>query len=202
MKSVKIIILTALSFLTMQSFAQTPLESLRSMFASGAVSMSAEYEMIVRQMPVVGNSELLLQGKMYHLKGNGLELFCNGDALWTIDESSKEVVIEPCDALYDAYMANPLLLLAELDSYFQIKSQKQVGSNTEYVLHAIKDCGISQAQVTLASDGRVISGNFQLEDGNVVSAKVISMKKTEERSLSFFSPSRKFGSDWVVTDLR
>ena len=186
----------------MQSFAQTPLESLRSMFTSGAVSMSAEYEMIVRQMPVVGNSELLLQGKMYHLKGNGLELFCNGDALWTIDESSKEVVIEPCDALYDAYMANPLLLLAELDSYFQIKSQKQVGSNTEYVLHAIKDCGISQAQVTLASDGRVISGNFQLEDGSVVSAKVISMKKTEERSSSFFSPSRKFGSDWVVTDLR
>ena len=62
--------------------------------------------------------------------------------------------------------------------------------------------GISQAQVTLASDGRVISGNFQLEDGNVVSAKVISMKKTEERSSSFFSPSRKFGSDWVVTDLR
>jgi hypothetical protein len=56
--------------------------------------------------------------------------------------------------------------------------------------------------VTLASDGRVISGNFQLEDGNVVSSKVISMKKTEERSSSFFSPSRKFGSDWVVTDLR
>ena len=28
------------------------------------------------------------------------------------------------------------------------------------------------------------------------------MKKTEERSSSFFSPSRKFGSDWVVTDLR
>ena len=195
-------ILTALSFLTMQSFAQTPLESLRRMFSSGAVSISAEYEMIVQQMPVVGSSEILLQGKMYHLQGNGLEVFCNGDALWTIDEASMEVVIEPCDALYDAYVANPLLLLAELDSYFQIKSQKQAGSNTEYVLHSIKDCGISQAQVTLASDGRVLSGKFHLEDGNVVSVKVLSMKKAEERSLSFFSLSRKFGSDWVVTDLR
>ena len=104
--------------------------------------------------------------------------------------------------LYDAYMANPLLLLAELDSYFQIKSQKQAGSNTEYVLDAIKDCGISKAQVTLASDGRVLSGKFHLEDGNVVSVKVLSMKKTEEKPASFFSPDRKFTSDWIVTDLR
>jgi hypothetical protein len=139
---------------------------------------------------------------MYHLQGNGLEVFCNGDALWTIDESSKEVVIEPCDALYDAYVANPILLLAELDSYFQIKTQKQIGNNTEYVLHSIKDCGIIKAEVILTFDGRVLSGKFCLEDGNVVSAKVISMKKAEERPSSFFSPSRKFGSDWIVTDLR
>jgi hypothetical protein len=202
MKSVKLILLTALSFLTMQSFAQPPLESLRKMFSSGAVSISAEYEMIVQQMPVVGNSEILLQGKMYHLQGNGLEVFCNGDALWTIDESSKEIVIEPCDALYDAYVANPLLLLAELDSYFQIKSQKQAGSNTEYVLHAIKDCGISQAQLSLSIDGRVLSGSFLLEDGTAVMIKVADMKKADPVSESAFTPSRTFSSDWIITDLR
>ena len=201
-RSSRFIFLTALSFLTVQSFAQTPLESLRRMFSSGAVSVVAEYEMEVQQLPVVGSSEILLQDDMYHLKGNGLELFCNGDALWTIDESSMEVVIEPCDALYDAYMSNPLLLLADLDKYFEIKSQKRTGDNTEYVLNAIKDCGISQAYVTLASDGRVQNGRFQLENGNVVSFEVTSMKKVGPVSESSFTPSRNFSRDWVVTDLR
>lgn len=202
MKSVKLILLTALSFLTMQSFAQPPLESLRRMFSSGAVSISAEYEMIVQQMPVVGNSEILLQGKMYHLQGNGLEVFCNGDALWTVDESSMEVVIEPCDAITESYTTNPVLLLAELDDFFEIRSQKRIGDKTEYTMTAIKDCGISQAQLTLASDGRVMTGKFTLEDGNVVSVKVLSMKKTDPVSESVFTPSRTFSRDWVVTDLR
>lgn len=202
MKSVKLILLTALSFLTMQSFAQTPLESLRKMFSSGAVSISAEYEMIVQQMPVVGNSEILLQGKMYHLQGNGLEVFCNGDALWTVDESSMEVVIEPCDAITESYTTNPVLLLAELDDFFEIRSQKGIGDKTEYTMTAIKDCDISQAQLTLASDGRVMTGKFTLEDGNVVSVKVLSMKKTDPVSESVFTPSRTFSRDWVVTDLR
>lgn len=186
----------------MQSFAQTPLESLRNMFSQGTVSLDAEYEMTVQQLPVTGNTELLLQGNMYHMKGNGLEVFCNGESIWTIDEAAKEVVIDPCDAVSDAYVANPLLLLADLDSYFEITSQKRIGGNTEYVLHAIKDCGISQAQILLASDGCVQTGKFTLEDGSIVTVKVISMKKAEEKPSFFFSPSRKFGSDWVVTDLR
>lgn len=201
-RSSRSIFLTALSFLTVQSFAQTPLESLRRMFSSGAVSMVAEYEMQVQQLPVVGSSEILLQGDMYHLKGNGLELFCNGEALWTIDESSMEVVIEPCDALYDAYMSNPLLLLADLDKYFEIKSQKHTGDRTEYLLQAIRDCGISHAQVTLASDGRILNGKFFLDDGNVVFVNVTSMKKTVPVSESAFTPSRTFSRDWIVTDLR
>ena len=172
------------------------------MFSQGAVSLDAEYEMTVQQLPVTGNTELLLQGDMYHMKGNGLEVFCNGEAVWTIDESTMEVVIEPCDAVYDAYVANPLLLLADLDSYFEITSQKRIGANTEYVLHAIRDCGISQAQILLTSDGRIQTGNFTLEDGSIVTVKVISMKKAEEKPSVFFSSTRKFGPDWVVTDLR
>lgn len=196
------ILSTALSLLTVQSFAQNPMESLRRMFSDGAVSITAEYEMKVQQVPVTGTSELLLQGDMYHMKGNGLEVFCNGDSVWTIDGAIMEVVIEPCDALMDNYVANPLLLLSDLDNFFEIKGQKLIGGNTEYVLTAVKDCGINKAQVTLTPEGYVQTGKFYLEDGTVVSVKVTSMKKTEERISSFFSPDRKFGSDWVVTDLR
>lgn len=194
--------LTALSLLTMQSFAQTPMESLRRRFSEGAVSMTAEYEMTVRQIPVAGSSELFVQGDRYCMKGNGLEVFCNGESIWTIDESAMEVVVEPCDAMSDSYASNPVLLLAQLDEFFAVKSQNTAGGRTEYTLTAIKDCGISQAQVALTPDGHIVTGSFLLEDGTIVSVKVTSMKKAEERSSSSFSPSRKFGTDWIVTDLR
>lgn len=186
----------------MQSFAQTPLDLLRNKFSQGAVSMTAEYVMTLQQMPVTGTSEVLLQGDRYQMKSNGLEVFCDGESVWTVDESSMEVVIEPCDAVSESYAANPVLLLAELDEFFDIQSQKHNGDKTEYTLTAIKDCGVSLSQLTLTSDGHVVSGRFTLADGTVVSVKVTSMKKAEERPASFFSPSHKFGQDWVVTDLR
>ena len=201
-KSSRFIFLTALSLLTVQSFAQTPLESLRKMFSSGSVTMAAEYAVELQQVPVTGTSDLVLQGDMYHIKGNGLEIFCNGEALWTIDEAAKEVVIEPCDALYDAYMTNPLLLLTSLENYFQIASQKRIGDKTEYVLQAIKDCGISQAQLVIASDGRIHTGKFILEDGNIFSVKVTSQTHADSVPSSSFTPSRTFPRDWIVTDLR
>lgn len=197
-----IILSAALSLLTMQSFAQTPLESLRSMFSSGAVSIMTDYEMTFQQMPVTGKSELLVQGGMYYMKGNGLEVFCNGDVLWTIDESSHEVVIESCEDLAEAYMGNPVLLLTNLDTCFEIKSQRRIGNNTEYILDAVRDCGVAGSQILLASDGTVLNGKFFLEDGNVISVQVTSMKKTEQRAASSFSPGRKFNSEWIVTDLR
>lgn len=194
--------LTALSLLTMQSFAQTPMDALRKMFSDDAVSIVAEYEMTVRQIPVAGTSELFIQGNRYHMKDNGLEVFCDGDAVWTIDESAMEVVIEPCDAMTEAYAANPVLLLAELDEVFAVTGQESTGGRTEYALTAIKDCGISQAQLSLSIDGRVLSGSFLLEDGTAVMIKVADMKKADPVSESAFTPSRTFSSDWIITDLR
>lgn len=164
--------------------------------------MDTEYHMDVSNMPVTGRSQLLVQGNMYCMKGNGVEVFCNGDAVWTVDEVSREVVIEPCGSSYDSYMANPLLLLSDLEAFFKIQSQKNTGKHVEYVLSAVQDFGIEQAELVLNSDGSVATGKFTLEDGNVLSVKVLSMKKAEERPVSFFSPDRKFGSDWIVTDLR
>lgn len=202
MRFVKSILSAALSLLAMQSFAQTPLDALCGIFSSGTVQMDTEYHMDVRNMPVTGRSELLVQGSMYHMKGNGLEVFCNGDAVWTVDEASREVVVEPCGVSYDSYMANPLLLLSDLEAFFKIQSQKNTGNHFVYVLKAVRDFGVDQAELVLKQDGSVVSGKFTLDDGNVLSVKILSMKKAEERPASFFSPQRKFDSDWIVTDLR
>ena len=195
-------ILTALSMVTMQSFAQTPISSLRNFFASGSVSIDAEYEMTIPNTAISGETVLLVQGDMYHVRGNGLDVFNNGNTVWTIDELAREVIIERSVDVQQDYMSNPVLLLSKMDEYFKVQSLKTMNSKSVYVLESKANCGISSVTLTLSSDGKVDSGEFTLNDGNVLSVKVLSMKKAEEKPSSFFSPQVKFGSDWVVTDLR
>lgn len=203
MKLFKLIIMTALSSLTMQSFAQNPLESLRNMFASETVSMQCDYETELNGTLVVGHSDVVVQNSMYSMQGNGLEVYCNGKTMWTIDESSYEVVIEPCSAQDMDYMANPVLLLIDIDKLFRQSSRRNLGNGkVEYVFDAVAESGVTKAILVLKSDGTVDRGTFILEDGNEFTVQVTSMKRTEEKPASFFSPQRKFGSDWVVTDLR
>ena len=181
-----------MTFLMAVAQVQQPsvLDAFRQKALTECLSVEYEYSTVISGLKAVGAGTVEVQGNTYHMKGNGLEVFCNGESIWTIDEAAKEVVIDPCDAVTDAYVANPLLLLADLDSYFDITSQKRIGGNTEYVLHAIKDCGISQAQILLASDGCVQTGKFTLEDGSIVTVKVISTKKAEENGRS------GYGSDY------
>ena len=202
MKFIRLIILTALSMVTMQSFAQTPIASLRNMFTSGSVSIEAEYELMVSDAPVCGETTLMVQGDRYHVRGNGLDIYNDGKTVWTVDENAREVIIEQAAYVQQDYMGNPVLLLAKMDEFFKVQSQQSVGSRYVYVMDSIADCGISQVTLTLSPDGRIVSGKFSLDDGNVFSVKVSSMKKTEEKPASSFSPQIKFGSDWIVTDLR
>ena len=202
MKSIRLIILTALSLLTMQSFAQTPIDALRQMLSTDAVAIELEYDLTVPNALVTGSSSIWLQGEMYRVHGEGLDIFNNGKSVWTVDESTREVIIESAADVSEDYRGNPVLLLSKMDEFFKVESQKPIKSHTQYVLQAIADCGITKARLTIASDGSLVSGHFSLEDGNEFSVKVQSMKKTEESSASFFSPQVKFGSDWIVTDLR
>ena len=203
MKFLKVILTAALSFWMMQSFAQMPLESLRNMFNGSLVSIECDYTTEIQQTQVVGRSEILVQGNMYAMKGNGLEIFCDGNTVWTIDAAAQEVVIEPCFPGECDYMANPALLLTDLDDVFTVSGSRSLGSGRmEYTLDSCVRCGISKAVLVLTQEGKIISADFSLEEGGDLKVNVSSMKKTEEKQMSFFSPDRKFNSDWIVTDLR
>lgn len=203
MKLLRAIITAALSTTTMLSFAQTPLQSLSKMFSTSAVSIECDYRTSVQGTVITGQSQLVAQGQMYSMIGNGLEVYCDGKCIWTIDEASREVVIESCSEAGQDYLANPLMLLLEVEKYFTLISQNSLQAGlTEYVMEATMQCGVKQADLIIASDGELKKARFTLEDGTSVEVNVASMKKTEEKPASFFSPSRKFGSDWIVTDLR
>ena len=203
MRSIKIILTTALSMWMMQSFAQMPLESLRQMFADSAVCIECDYSTEVQNTKVVGHSEIIVQDDMYSMHGNGLEIYCDGKAVWTIDDSAKEVIIEPYDAADRDYAVNPVLVLADMDKLFKVRSSKALGAGSvSYSLDAVAECGVAEADVVLSGNGAVTKADFVLTDGSVLKVHVSSMKKTEEKQASFFSPDRRFGSDWIVTDLR
>ena len=40
------------------------------------------------------SGDAVVQGDCYHLVGNGLEIFCDGENRWTMDTDAKEVYIE------------------------------------------------------------------------------------------------------------
>lgn len=203
MRFIQIIMMTALSALTVQSFAQTSLSALRNMFSTSSVVIECDYQTQVRNVNVTGNSQIFVQGEMYTMSGNGIRVYCDGTTLWTIDDASGEVVIESCALQGKDYVSSPVLLLAELDKFFKVKSTQSLGAGKDQiVLDAVADCGVKQVDLILTSDGKAVSGKFLLNDGNTLTVKVTSMKKTEEKQKSFFSPQQKFGSDWVVTDLR
>lgn len=203
MKFFKAILTTALSFWMMQSSAQMPLEALRNMFDGSAVSIECEYTTEIQQTQVAGRSEIVVQGNMYTMKGNGLEVYCDGNTVWTIDAAAQEVVIEPCSPQERDYMANPALLLSDIDEVFKMRGSRSLDSGRmEYTMDSTVRCGISKAVLVLAQDGMIISADFNLDEGGDLKVNVSSMKKTEEKQASFFSPDRKFDSDWIVTDLR
>ena len=187
----------------MQSFAQMPLEPLREMFADSAVSIECDYSTEVQNTKIVGHSDIIVQDGMYSMRGNGLEVYCNGSVMWTIDDSAKEVIIEPYSAADRDYMANPVLVLADMCDLFKVSSSRDLGAgNVAYVLEAVSKCGVSKAEVVMSGKVSILRADFILDDGSSLKVEVSSMKKTEEKPASFFSPDRRFGSDWIVTDLR
>lgn len=49
--------------------------------------------------PIKLNGTLLIQGRCYQAKGNGMEIYCDGETRWTVDPASKEVYIETAEGL-------------------------------------------------------------------------------------------------------
>ena len=62
-------------------------------FSTDRISCKYSYTI---DIPITLNYEgdALVQGDCYHLKGNGIEIFCDGASQWTVDAEAREVYIE------------------------------------------------------------------------------------------------------------
>lgn len=148
--------------------------ALRTTLAENCVQMQAKYQITMSQTRITGEAVIEVQGDAYVMKTEGMTIYCDGQAIWNVDEDSKEVYIEPVGTSGNVYSDNVLLSLINSDS-------------VEFIFN----------------DNGVLSHmQARLPDSTSVSADVISFAAGNKKSVTLFRPQSEFGTDWVVTDLR
>ena len=153
---------------------QSHTDALRTVLSENCVRMEAEYQIVMSQTRIKGHASIEVQGEAYIMKTEGLDVYCDGETVWTIDDDSKEVYIESVSESGQLGLDNALLALLDSDSV---------------------DCSFSK-------DGTLQAMSVSLPDGTSVSADVLSFETGNKKSVTSFRPQYEFGSDWIVTDLR
>jgi outer membrane lipoprotein-sorting protein len=114
----KILTFMAAMFVVASAAAQqtqhAALERLRAAISDSCLTLECTYSMYVSQTRRQGDAEVMLQGNAYTVRGNGIEVYCDGTRVWTLDSSLKEAYVE---AVENAAV-NPLLDPASSDIVF------------------------------------------------------------------------------------
>lgn len=184
-----------------QTVHGTALESLCNALSSSCVTMKCTYSINISNARMTGDAEVAVQNNLYTMTGNGLQVYCDGSKVWSVDSAAKEVYIESVDALEANSLANPAALFMHLGTSFDVVSSSQAGANYLYRLAAKDSCGVTSADLVLSPDGTPVSAVFVLEDGLEVEVTVASMLIEKTKPEDVFRPQVSFGSDWIVTEL-
>ena len=196
----KYIVVVFLSFVSGRLLAQdtSMLTRLYGKFSENLVTLEVDYSVKGAGPEVKGKAELQVQGKAYRIIGGGYDIYCDGGSVWIVEQTSKEVIIEPVEEGPGGCMANPALLLSRLDEFFDVKSV----SGRKYTLKPKVKGDISAAELNFSPEGELSSGIFTMSDGNVWNITVSKMTAFPQKDITAFRPSIRFDKTWIVTDLR
>ncbi len=172
MSNISKYILTAfLAFLPGMLFAQDQ-----------CISLSLSYKLELGTGAVVnGDADVIFQDNAYILNASGLELYCDGETLWVLDSSVKEVYIEAAEQNPDLYIQNPALFIMNPEGKFTVSNKAENEKNVSF-------------DVTPNDSDDFEKCHIQINRSSV--------KKTDRKDVSSFRPPYKFDSSWVVVDLR
>lgn len=192
---------------------------LKDFVAKAAVSRVAfgyTYAMKSSNGKVQGAGSVVMQGNAFRMKGDGLEMWCDGKTLWTVDRASREVVISPVDDSGDGFAANPALLVVSVDKAFdEVDSATGKFKDSPARVSVLKpkerldavpaETEITQLKLYFAGSGlHLIGVEITVEDGSVTVFDIAGMKFDEksESADEFRFDERSLDSSYVVTDLR
>lgn len=182
------------------------LDRLYSDMSSSCVEMTYTYETEVSGVKAVGEGKLDVQGEMWTMAGNGIQMWCDGKSLWVADPSLKEVVIEPASGEDDgAILTNPASLFVRMQELFNLSRsiESSDGKSVIFFLSPKTSGNMAFCNVELSkADASILSGVFAFNDGSDVHVKVSAMNLSPKRETDAFRPQIKFDSSWIVTDMR
>lgn len=160
--------------------------------ASSRVRFSYTYS-LSGQFPLSGSGTAVLQGNLFSLKGDGLEIRCDGKKRWTVDTKAEEVYIENADM---DLSANPALIVSMMDELFELSKE----SPLTLVPKARSD--IRSAELGIAG-GKLASMVLTMKDGSKITVKIASMDflPLSEDVSGFAFSSGDFPDTYVITDL-
>lgn len=182
------------------------LERLYVNLTDNCVEMDYSYTVQMSGVRLNGNGTLLLQGEAWHMTGNGVEMWCDGETVWTVDKASKEVVIESAgtDESSDV-LTNPAVLFVRLQDTFDLKETRTSadGKAMVFILHPKTPLNIEFVNVeVLKTDASLRGGSFALDDGTSVALSVDQMNLVDKKPAGEFRQPVSYDASWIVTDLR
>ena len=80
-----------------QQAQHAALERLRAAITDSCLTLKCTYSVYVSQTRVQGEAEVMLQRNAYTMCGNGIQVYCDGTKVWTLDSSLKEAYVEPVE---------------------------------------------------------------------------------------------------------
>ena len=172
--------------------------------AQSCVEMTYSYSIRVSGVNNVGSGDLCAQGLMWKMVGNGVQMYCDSTAVWVLDPSLKEVVIEPSYG-DTRILTNPASLFVRMEELFKVRESRATGDSAAVlcVLEPKEKGDIDYFNVEIvSSDLSIRNASFALKDGTFIKIEVSSMKLTPMRPVEEFRPQTVFDSSWIVTDLR
>lgn len=183
--------------------AQDAVSEFASRVASSMTSCS--YRMTMAKAGSVGiatEGTMLLQDASYRLEGGGLQIWCDGKSLWTVDKAAGEVVIENAGC-----QDHPALILSNLKNDFTWKTQAQSSSFATspaglYRLTPVRPGDLTGMDLFFDRQGQTLLGAvISLKDMTSITLFFSSFRfSPKDDSLPFCPPPFDYG--WVVTDLR
>ena len=179
---------------------------LYSKMKSSSVSMQYTYSLSSSGVRTVGEGNVVIQDNSFVMKGNGLEIYCDGKTMWVVDPEGKEVMIESPVEGERSYLDNPLLLFVNMQEVFDVGAGVRDGNVFRYSLTPKVSCGIDSASVAVKDSETspvVTEAHIALDDGSGLDIRIKSMTFNDKKPLtSFYYDISVLDSSWMITDLR
>ena len=160
------------------------------------------------QVPLSGSGTILLQGDAFVMKGDGLEVYCDGATRWTVDTAAEECYIESVKEGGLDYEANPALIVGAVDKAFKLKKTVSTTFNGQKVTQAVlepatKGGNITELSLMLTAAKKPAGLLVNTSDGNVITVTVKDFNLTPAGPANAFSfDTKKLDKSYFITDLR